>query len=178
MVTFQNIRFLAGIEAKNDPLNIPHFGSILIFLRKLCSKFWKLTRKIMSYAVNIRLHQGLHFTEESYQKIEFAFAFWLMWSALVCSEQETNTVEILQQNMHSSFHFHEKCLPVFVSGELGCINANQERLLKGVPWIHYKMFDFKSRKLHVLHVWKGYEISKYSWASFYRMTQLFCIMAN
>ena len=35
--TFQNIAFSVGIEAKNDPLNIPIFGFELIFLKEVRS---------------------------------------------------------------------------------------------------------------------------------------------
>ena len=35
--TFQNIEFSVGIEAKNDPLNIPIFWFELIFLKELRS---------------------------------------------------------------------------------------------------------------------------------------------
>ena len=35
--TFQNIVFSVGIEAKNDPLNIPIFGFELIFLQEVRS---------------------------------------------------------------------------------------------------------------------------------------------
>ena len=34
----QNIGFSVGIEAKNDPLNIPIFGFELIFLKEVRSK--------------------------------------------------------------------------------------------------------------------------------------------
>ena len=33
--TFQNIGFSVGIEAKNDPLNIPIFGFEIIFLKEV-----------------------------------------------------------------------------------------------------------------------------------------------
>ena len=36
--TFQNTGFSDGIEAKNDPLNIPAFGFELIFLNEVRSK--------------------------------------------------------------------------------------------------------------------------------------------
>ena len=52
--TFQNIGFSVGIEAKNDPLNIPIFGFELIFLKEARSK---QNKKIQDIGYQVTLNE-------------------------------------------------------------------------------------------------------------------------